>query len=69
MGLIQRLLSKSNGSVIRDKTTFEKYKLGQISLEQCMQEFYKNNYVRNEDQILTKAMFKEWLEGIGYRGL
>lgn len=69
MELIRTLLNKSEVSAEKDKATFTKYVRGEIDLDQCLTDFYKNNCVKNEDQILTKSMFKQWLEGIGYHGL
>ncbi len=66
MTIIQMMLKDSENAIMLDRAAFNRYHQKEITLEECMERFYRNNNVPNQDKILTPQMFKEWLKGLGY---
>lgn len=66
MTIIQQILNKSENAQRMDQIAFNQYSKGEITLEECLKQFYINNRVANQDKLITLPMFKEWLESIGY---
>lgn len=67
---ISRVLKKSLNSVRLDQKIFNEYSKGKMSLETCMEMFFRNNNVKDDARaLITEDLFKAWLytEGYGMR--
>lgn len=60
------LLSKSEAAANADKATFEKWQNKQITIEECIRLFCKNNHVKQGTPI-DEYEFIRWMEGLGFR--
>ena len=68
MTLMQSVLKKGAHIAHSDQKLFNDYERGDITLQECKKLFFENNKVDRESQMLiTDSVFKEWLNGIGYR--
>lgn len=62
---IQRILKRSARD--KDNQIFRSYNLGEITIEDCLEKFFANNYATDEQRKeVTTDMFKEWLRTEGW---
>ena len=67
---ITKVLKKGINAAGEDQKRFNAYSKGKITLEECMDWFFYNNNVRQQDrEKITAELFKAWLytEGYGMR--
>lgn len=67
---ITKVLKKGIKAAGEDQKRFNAYSKGLITLEECMDWFFYNNNVRQQDrEKITAELFKAWLytEGYGMR--
>lgn len=66
--LMQLCLSKKGRAANLDSTIFKKWANGNISTEECKQQFFENN--KTKDEFRSKVndnLFIEWLSSLGWR--
>ena len=65
--MIQRSLRSGEYSRALDMSLFAKYRLGRITLNECKEQFFKNNQVIEARRMfITDEVFRVWLESLGW---
>jgi hypothetical protein len=56
-----KFLNPSGAAASADMNTFHDYEIGEIDLDECFNEWWRNNKPK-----LNRAEFRKWLKSMGY---